>query len=68
MTGTIDQHGRVGLVGGIKGKTLGARDAGFDLMLVPKAEAATARSVRGLATCGSSASARSPIALAALRK
>jgi PDZ domain-containing protein len=47
VTGTIDQAGRVGLVGGIKGKSLGARDAGFDLMLVPKAEAGTARRYSG---------------------
>jgi PDZ domain-containing protein len=43
VTGTIDQNGKVGLVGGIKGKTIGARQAGFDLMLVPLAEARTAR-------------------------
>jgi PDZ domain-containing protein len=36
-TGTIDQHGNVGLVGGIQGKTTGARRHGFDVMLVPKA-------------------------------
>jgi PDZ domain-containing protein len=47
VTGTIDQAGRVGLVGGIKGKTLGARDAGFDLMLVPRAEVGTARRYSG---------------------
>ncbi len=46
-TGTIDQHGNVGLVGGIKGKTTGARRAGFDVMLVPKAEAGTARKYAG---------------------
>jgi Lon-like protease len=46
-TGTIDQHGNVGLVGGIKGKTTGARQHGFDVMLVPKAEAATARKYAG---------------------
>jgi PDZ domain-containing secreted protein len=37
----------VGLVGGIKGKTLGARDAGFDLMLVPEHEVGTARRYAG---------------------
>jgi PDZ domain-containing protein len=47
VTGTIDQGGKVGLVGGIKGKTLGARQAGFDLMLVPMAEVATARAHSG---------------------
>jgi PDZ domain-containing protein len=43
VTGTIDQNAKVGLVGGIKGKTIGARQAGFDLMLVPMSEAGTAR-------------------------
>ncbi len=47
VTGTIDQHGNVGLVGGIKGKTIGARDAHFDVMLVPKQEAGTARRYSG---------------------
>jgi PDZ domain-containing protein len=47
VTGTIDQNGKVGLVGGIKGKTIGARQAGFDLMLVPMSEAGTARSHAG---------------------
>ena len=52
VTGTIDQDGRVGLVGGIKGKTLGARDAGFDLMLVPHARGRDCTQVRGLASAG----------------
>jgi PDZ domain-containing protein len=67
VTGTIDQDGRVGLVGGIKGKTLGARDAGFDLMLVPKAEIGTARRYSGsqLRVVGVRTFAE---ALAALRK
>jgi Lon-like protease len=47
VTGTIDQNGKVGLVGGIQGKTLGARGAGFDLMLVPMAEVGTAREHAG---------------------
>jgi len=47
VTGTIDQNGKVGLVGGVKGKTVGARRAGFDLMLVPYAEAGTARAQAG---------------------
>jgi Lon-like protease len=47
VTGTIDQAGNVGLVGGIKGKTIGARDAHFDLMLVPMQEAGTARRYSG---------------------
>jgi PDZ domain-containing protein len=46
-TGTIDEHGDVGLVGGIKGKTIGARKNGFDVMLVPKQEAKTARRYAG---------------------
>jgi PDZ domain-containing protein len=46
-TGTIDQKGNVGLVGGIQGKTTGARRHGFDVMLVPKAEAGTARRYAG---------------------
>jgi PDZ domain-containing protein len=46
-TGTIDAHGDVGLVGGIQGKTVGARDHGFDVLLVPAAEAATARRYAG---------------------
>ena len=47
VTGTIDQDGKVGLVGGIEGKTIGARRAGFDLMLVPMPEVATARAHAG---------------------
>jgi PDZ domain-containing protein len=46
-TGTIDEQGVVGLVGGIKGKTVGARDHGFDVMLVPQGEAKTARRYAG---------------------
>ncbi len=47
VTGTIDQDGNVGPIGGIQGKTVGARDAGFDLMLVPMAEVGTARKHSG---------------------
>jgi PDZ domain-containing protein len=47
VTGTIDQNGKVGLVGGIQGKTLGAKQAGFNLMLVPMAEVGTARKHSG---------------------
>jgi PDZ domain-containing protein len=46
-TGTIDAQGNVGLVGGIQGKTVGAREHGFDVLLVPKAEAKTARRYAG---------------------
>ena len=35
------------LVGGVQGKTIGARRAGFDLMLVPMPEVATARAHSG---------------------
>ena len=34
-TGTIDQHGKVGPIGGIQQKVVGARDAGAELFLVP---------------------------------
>jgi PDZ domain-containing protein len=47
VTGTIGQDGKVGLVGGVQGKTIGARQAGFDLMLVPMPEVATARAHSG---------------------
>jgi Lon-like protease len=42
-TGTIALDGTVGAIGGIKQKTIGAREAGVDVFLVPKANAATAR-------------------------
>ncbi len=42
-TGEIALDGRVGPIGGIKQKTIGAREAGVDVFLVPKANAATAR-------------------------
>ena len=42
-TGTIALDGTVGPIGGIKQKTIGAREAGVDVFLVPKANAATAR-------------------------
>ncbi len=42
-TGEIGLDGTVGPIGGIKQKTIGAREAGVDVFLVPKANAATAR-------------------------
>jgi PDZ domain-containing protein len=42
-TGEIYLNGHVGAIGGIKQKTIGAREAGVDAFLVPKANAATAR-------------------------
>jgi Lon-like protease len=42
-TGEIALDGTVGPIGGIKQKTIGAREAGVDVFLVPKANAATAR-------------------------
>lgn len=35
MTGTINQHGEVGRVGGIAGKTEAAAEAGFEKFLIP---------------------------------
>jgi PDZ domain-containing protein len=42
-TGEIFLDGRVGEIGGIKQKTIGAREAGVDVFLVPTANAADAR-------------------------
>jgi Lon-like protease len=42
-TGQIFPNGQVGPIGGIKQKTIGAREAGVEAFLVPKANAATAR-------------------------
>jgi PDZ domain-containing protein len=42
-TGEIFLDGRVGEIGGIKQKTIGAREAGVDVFLVPTANAAAAR-------------------------
>jgi Lon-like protease len=47
VTGTIDQHGNVGPVGGVKGKAIGASRSHFDLMLVPMDEVKTARANAG---------------------
>ena len=46
-TGTIDLGGRVGLVGGVRQKTLSVKDAGIDLFLVPSGELEEARAVAG---------------------
>ena len=43
VTGTIDLAGRVGVIGGIKQKTIGARQSGATLFLVPDENAAEAR-------------------------
>ncbi|MCL6449797.1 MAG: PDZ domain-containing protein [Acetobacteraceae bacterium] len=48
-TGTLDVRGRVGPVGGVREKALAARAAGARVFLVPAANQAEARSVRGLA-------------------
>jgi PDZ domain-containing protein len=42
-TGEIYLNGQVGAIGGIKQKTIGAREAGVDAFLVPTANAAIAR-------------------------
>jgi len=44
-TGTLDIDGRVGEVGGVREKTIGAIDAGYDVLLVPASSAAEARRV-----------------------
>jgi Lon-like protease len=43
VTGTLDLNGRVGPIGGIEQKTLGARLVDADVFLVPDANAAAAR-------------------------
>jgi Lon-like protease len=42
-TGEIYLNGQIGAIGGIKQKTIGAREAGVEAFLVPSANAATAR-------------------------
>ncbi len=42
-TGTIDQHGNVGDVGGVAEKTIAVEDAGAKYFLVPEVEVATAK-------------------------
>ena len=42
-TGEIYLNGQVGAIGGIKQKTIGARESGVEAFLVPTANAATAR-------------------------
>ncbi|MBD0318095.1 MAG: PDZ domain-containing protein [Thermoleophilia bacterium] len=46
-TGELDLAGEVGTIGGIEQKTIGAREAGADLFLVPDANAAAARRAAG---------------------
>jgi len=49
VTGALSLDGRVSEIGGIEQKTIGAREAGADLFLVPDANAADARTyARGL--------------------
>jgi PDZ domain-containing protein len=43
VTGTIDLDGAVGPIGGIKQKTIGAREADADVFIVPEENAAEAR-------------------------
>jgi PDZ domain-containing protein len=43
VTGELDLEGEVGPIGGIKQKTIGARQAGADIFLVPDENAAEAR-------------------------
>ena len=43
VTGTLDLDGVVGAVGGLKQKTIGAREADADVFIVPDANAAEAR-------------------------
>jgi PDZ domain-containing protein len=44
-TGTIDQEGRVGPIGGVLDKVVAAREAGADLLLVPRGNLAAVREV-----------------------
>jgi Lon-like protease len=44
-TGTIDQAGKVGPIGGVGDKVVAARDAGADILLVPKGNAREAEDV-----------------------
>jgi Lon-like protease len=44
-TGTLDVDGRVGEVGGVREKTLGAIEGGYDVLLVPAGAAAEAERV-----------------------
>ena len=47
VTGTIDPEGRVGPIGGMKQKAIGARHAGAQLLVVPDENAAEARANAG---------------------
>jgi PDZ domain-containing protein len=46
-TGTIDEQGNIGAIGGVENKIAAAKQAGADVFLVPKANYAAARSVAG---------------------
>jgi Lon-like protease len=46
-TGTIAADGRVGIVGGVKQKTIAVRSAGAKLFLVPRGEESEARRFAG---------------------
>jgi PDZ domain-containing protein len=47
VTGTISPNGVVGVIGGVKQKTIGAIDSHADLMIVPKGNLAEARRYAG---------------------
>lgn len=47
VTGTIEQDGHVGEIGGVEQKAIAARRAGTKIMIVPKAEAELARKSAG---------------------
>ncbi len=47
VTGTIDMDGNVGVVGGAAQKAVAVRDEGYDVFLVPEAEAAEVRAAIG---------------------
>lgn len=52
MTGTIDENGRIGEVGGISEKALAAKSAGATLFLVPEGMATKVKEVKKKKECG----------------
>jgi PDZ domain-containing protein len=46
-TGTIDERGNVGIIGGVENKIAGAKQAGADVFLVPRGNYAAAKKVAG---------------------